>query len=127
MKTTFTVVDRLGEVLEHHRLRHAVLAGNVANVDTPGYQPVDLVATGGGSTGGVTMTATDARHLAGGAGAGGERVITDPSARGADGNAVALERELAKVDANRVRYAACAELATRRLALLHYAAADGGS
>ena len=111
MKTTFSTVDRLGEVLEHHRLRHAVLAGNVANVDTPGYVPKDLVEVKG----------------AGGHGASGERLIDDPSVVGADGNGVSLERELAKVDANRVRYGACAELASRRLALLRYAASDGAA
>jgi flagellar basal body rod protein FlgB len=44
---------------------------------------------------------------------------------GSDGNAVSLERELAKIDANRVRHSASAELASRRLALLRYAAGDG--
>ena len=43
----------------------------------------------------------------------------------ADGNAVSLERELAKIDANRTRYAATSELVTRRLAMLRYAAGDG--
>ncbi|MCA9678276.1 MAG: hypothetical protein KC464_24835 [Myxococcales bacterium] len=125
MKPVFDSIDRLGDALAFHRERHAVLAGNVANVDTPGYQPVDLAPVEGGGTTGLAMRRTDAGHLAGPATTGGARVITDPSPAGADGNAVDLERELAKVDANRVRYGACAELATRRLALLRYAASDG--
>ena len=36
-----------------------------------------------------------------------------------------LEKELAKIDANRVRYSASTELVSRRLALLRYAASDG--
>jgi flagellar basal body rod protein FlgB len=38
---------------------------------------------------------------------------------------VQLERELAKIDANRARYSTSAELVSRRLALLRYAAGDG--
>jgi len=45
--------------------------------------------------------------------------------QGADGNSVSLERELAKIDANRARYATAAELVSRRLAMLRYAAGDG--
>jgi flagellar basal body rod protein FlgB len=105
MKTAFGSVDHLGDVLAFERRRHAVLAGNIANVDTPGYQSLDLDAT---TVGGPA------------------RVVADPGPMGADGNAVSLERELAKIDANRVRYAANAELASRRLALLRYAAGDGG-
>jgi len=37
-------------------------------------------------------------------------------------NAVSLERELSKIDANRARYATSAELVSRRLAVLRYAA-----
>ena len=35
------------------------------------------------------------------------------------------ERELSKIDANRARYATAAELVSRRLAMLRYAAGDG--
>ena len=61
--------------------------------------------------------------------------VTDPrlvfddggALAGPDGNAVQLERELAKVDANRLRYATSSELVSRRMALLRYAAGDGTS
>ena len=36
------LVDSLQAALTYHRDRHAVLAGNVANLDTPGYRPLDL-------------------------------------------------------------------------------------
>lgn len=124
MKTLFDSVDRLESAMTFHRERHSVLAGNLANVDTPGYQPIDLEATEPLAPGGALAT-TDARHLQP-EGVGGTRVtFTDPSATGADGNSVSLEREMAKMDANRVRYAGAAELASRRLALLRYAAGDG--
>ena len=131
MKTLFDGVDRLEGALTFHRARHAVLAGNVANVDTPGYRPFDLAAQGGElNETGLAPATTAAGHISNngsldGANAGG-RLYDDagPSA-GADGNFVDLERELAKVDANRVRYAGTAELVSRKLAMLRYAATDG--
>ncbi len=103
----FDGVDGLTEAMSYHRDRHTVLAGNVANLDTPGYRPVDLERGAGG-------------------GPGHQLVIDDGGAlAGPDGNAVQLERELAKIDANRVRYATSAELVSRRLAMLRYAAGDG--
>jgi flagellar basal-body rod protein FlgB len=125
MKPLFDTVDRLGGALEFHRERHSILASNVANVDTPGYRPFDL-APALPPDDPTQLVATDARHIGA---AGGDqsdpRVFQDPGEAGPDGNAVELERELAKIDANRVRYGACAELVTRKFALLKYASGDG--
>lgn len=100
----------LQAALTFHRERHTVLAGNVANLDTPGYRPLDLSRPSPG-------------------GDGENQVITsfdDGGAfQGPDGNAVSLERELAKIDANRTRYNTTAELVSRRIAMLRYAAGDG--
>ena len=43
----------------------------------------------------------------------------------ADAPEVRLQRELSKIDANRVRYTTSSELVSRRLAVLRYAAGDG--
>jgi flagellar basal-body rod protein FlgB len=126
MSSIYLSVDRLERAMTFHRERHAVLAGNVANVDTPGYKPMDLAQVDAADAPGQLAT-TDARHLAGpGETAAGHRSFKDAGAlQTADGNAVNLERELAKVDANRIRYATSGELVSRRLALLRYAAGDG--
>lgn len=111
-----------------HRERHSVLAGNVANVDTPGYRPRDLKAAPVLQAGGAAMASTDPAHLQAGATGELEGAVlsfSDGGESGADGNTVTMERELAKIDANRVRYHATSELASRRLALLRYAAGDG--
>jgi len=132
MKTLFDGVDRMQAALGFHRDRHAVLAGNVANLDTPGYVPIDLARPTSdpigapGST--AAMVTTHPRHLDGAAAldAGEAQRFRDPAASvGADGNAVSLEREMAKIAANRVRYATTTELTSRRLALLRYGAGDG--
>lgn len=124
MTRIFGTVDQLAGAMTFHRERHTVLAGNVANLDTPGYRPADLERTPAGSPG--ALTRTDPGHLDPGGSPEAELVFDDGGAlQGPDGNAVALERELAKIDANRVRYTTSAELVSRRVAMLRYAAGDG--
>jgi len=128
MKTMFDAVDAMEGALTFHRERHGVLAGNLANLDTPGYKPLDLgrPTAAPTATGGVAMAATDPKHLGPGATpAGASATFEDPETAGVDGNAVNLEREMAKVAANRVRYATTTELVSRRLALMRYCATDG--
>jgi flagellar basal-body rod protein FlgB len=118
-------IDSLQAALTYHRERHTVLAGNIANLDTPGYRPKDLTRTLPGEAA-TQLAATDPGHLGSMQSA---QVVTSFDDGGAmqtpDGNAVSLERELAKIDANRARYATAAELVSRRMALLRYAAGDG--
>ena len=121
-----TTVDALQQAMTFNRERHTVLAGNIANLDTPGYRPVDLVrGRPDGNPG--TLAATTHGTSIGAAGSDGVVQAFDDGGQlqGPDGNAVSLERELAKIDANRTRYSTAAELVGRRLALLRYAAGDG--
>lgn len=129
MKTVFDAIDQMQGTLTFHRDRHALLAGNVANVNTPGYVPYDLVLDRlpAPPPGTMALEQTQAAHLGPSSKAiTAELVFDDPGTPGGDGNAVNLERELAKIDANRVRYATTTDLVSRRLALLRYAAGDGG-
>ncbi len=125
MKTLFDSVDQLSSAMTFHRERHSVLAGNLANVDTPGYRPLDLERIDGQAPGALPLAATDAAHLQATGTPDALVSFADGGNAGADGNAVSLERELAKLDANRVRYQTSAEVASRRLALLRYTAGDG--
>lgn len=124
MPVDLSTVDTLQQALTFHRERHTVLAGNIANIDTPGYRPVDLERRTANDP--QALETTNAAHLAS---PGGADFVTSFDDGGAlqswDGNAVSLERELSKIDANRVRYSTSSELVTRRLALLRYAAGDG--
>ena len=119
-----TTLDALEAALTYHRERHAVLAGNIANLDTPGFRPLDLTRTT--PMGGAAQSTTHEAHFSLSPSS---QVVTSfddgGAMQGMDGNAVSLERELSKVDANRTRYATSAELVSRRLALLRYAAGDG--
>jgi flagellar basal-body rod protein FlgB len=137
----FGSLNGVERMLDFHMERHSVLASNVANAETPGYQAHDLVsaeAAGGGSLqttdahhiGGSsgTLQTTNAHHIAVGSAeteSGG--TVVEVEGKRMDGNGVALERALAEVSANRLRYESGVELAKRQLAGLRYAATDGGS
>jgi flagellar basal-body rod protein FlgB len=129
VKTLFEGVDQMERAMTFHRERHGVLAGNLSNLDTPGYQPKDLerITPPAPSANALPVEKTDAAHLDAGAISTDEmRVFSDPAETvSADGNAVNLEREMSKIAANRVRYSTTTELASRRLSLLRYAAGDG--
>lgn len=77
--------------------RQAVLAQNVANANTPGYQPRD-VAPFAAMLGSVApgLAATDPGHMQPAVGAAGLRHAR-PRERAPDGNAVSLEDQLVKV------------------------------
>ena len=124
MAIDLSTIDTLQDALTYHRERHSVLAGNVANLDTPGYRAIDLERRTANDPGALAVT-NDGHQRA----PGGSDFVTsfDDGGRlpGSDGNAVSLERELSKIDANRARYATSAELVSRRFALLRYAAGDG--
>jgi flagellar basal-body rod protein FlgB len=123
VSSVFGPIDSLAGAMSYHRERNSVLVGNLGNIETPGYRPADLQRTVTGESGGLAVT--NPGHIGGGAN---DNVLVfddGGNLQGPDGNAVALERELAKIDANRVRYNTSAELVTRRLAMLRYAAGDG--
>jgi flagellar basal-body rod protein FlgB len=119
-------VDALEHAMTFNRERHTVLAGNVANLDTPGYRPVDLMRGNPDGSPGTLAATTSGTNIGA---TGSEQIVQSfddgGQLQGPDGNAVSLERELSKIDANRTRYATAAELVGRRLALLRYAAGDG--
>lgn len=124
MPVDMSTVDTLQAALTYHRERHTVLAGNIANLDTPGYRPVDLERRPADDPG--TMAVTHEGHLSSGPGPDFVTSFDDGGKLASwDGNAVSLERELSKIDANRTRYTTSSELVSRRLAMLRYAAGDG--
>lgn len=123
----YDAVNRMQRAMTYHRNRHSVVAGNIANLDTPGYKPMDLERVPeSASINAARVARTHKRHLAVGSSEAPARTIVDDNAiQSADGNAVNIEREMAKIDANRVRYSTTADLVSRRLGMLRYAASDG--
>ncbi|MET0386027.1 MAG: flagellar basal body rod protein FlgB [Polyangiales bacterium] len=115
--------------LDYHAQRHNVLASNIANTNTPGFRPRELLrveddefyAT-------LAMQRTEREHLPGRGIPAVHEVIKGPddwNVHGLDDNNVSLEREMSKLEANDLRYQGASRLVTRHLAMLRYAANDG--
>jgi len=115
--------------LRWHEQRQSVLAENVANADTPGFQGRDLAAFKPEDTASprkptMAVSRTDGRHLVGFAATGG-----GPALAGADrkaevtprGNAVVLEDEMMKVAGNQMDFQAASTLYERGMRLLRTA------
>ncbi len=123
----FGSLSNLERTMSFLRERNTVVASNIANLETPGYRPSDLVRTSTDEAGDFqTMMRTHASHLAAAEPVeGGELVTTDDREPGLDGNTVSLEQQMAKLSETRVRFAAASTVTSKRLALLRYAAGDG--
>jgi len=121
-------IEGLARTLTLHQQRHAVLASNLANVETPGYRARELdfqdalkqafEETSGGSgerTDGHATIALASPDRA-------PQVVEDKTApRRADGNTVDLDMQMAKLNANGTSYLALARILGRRVALLRQA------
>ena len=107
-----------------HQERQRVLAENVANADTPRFQPRDLVAPNfdprRAATSELALTRTSSAHMTGAAGT--TRFQTDRGNGGFEarpsGNAVTLEEEMLKVANNQMDFQAATSLYTRGLGML---------
>lgn len=144
MKLFDTTLTRLQESLDVRLVEHNVLAGNVANADTPGYRPKQMdfaqaMAAAQQVQGSDQMAVTNATHM----GPGGVTTIDSASratnaatsliqdGRGTspsiDGNEVDLDRTMAGMAENSLQYGASARAAGKKLAILRYVVSDGGS
>ncbi|MCC6812205.1 MAG: flagellar basal body rod protein FlgB [Deltaproteobacteria bacterium] len=123
----FDSLAPLERTLDYHAERQAVLGSNVANLNTPGFVAKDLVMDETTSNGTLALAESDSAHLQGieRAAASGTMVSDESTPAGRDGNNVSLEREMAKIMASSLRYDAAAEIVSRRLAMIRYAATDG--
>ena len=126
----FTAMEVSASGLSAERTRMNIAASNLANAQTTQsagggpYKRRDVVLSSVDVPG--AMAVTHEGHMAPPGTTDFVTSFDDGGAlQGQDGNAVSLERELSKIDANRARYATSSELVSRRIALLRYAAGDG--
>jgi len=129
MTGIFASVEVGHRALDYHLERHNILASNVANVETPGFRPRELVRDTPSTFQTVlALRTSDSAHLGAGAIDGHDRYrvaeerVVNP---GNDENAVSLERELSKLGANDLRYETAARVVQMQLGQLRYAASDG--
>ncbi|MFN3201714.1 MAG: flagellar basal body rod protein FlgB [Bradymonadia bacterium] len=135
MTILFDNLDRTLEAHLDYRLENQnLIAGNIANVDTPGYTPVTLkferqlneVLQGetppeyaGGATAGSKMSWRGPAYPR-------ADVEFDPRVLpDADGNSVDLDHEMAKLAENTLIYQAVTKAYTRRAAMMKYAILEG--
>jgi flagellar basal-body rod protein FlgB len=117
--------------MQWHQERQRVLAENVANADTPGFQPRDLVApkfegTRAPAPMGLTLVRTNPGHQATAAGGASFASMTDAGKQiRPTGNAVSLEEQMIKVAANQMDYQAATTLYGRSLGLIKTALGRG--
>lgn len=131
-------LELLGRALDARMDRQAILAGNLANADTPGFVPGDLdvaarmaappgssPAPGASSPGHLSLEGSlpAAPLPAPGAALGGP----DGAGPGADGNGVDIDRTLVALAENALHYNAAARTAGKKLAILRYVASDGAA
>jgi flagellar basal-body rod protein FlgB len=110
--------------------RQAVAAGNLANLDTPGYRAKELKfsdALDSRLDGGVTLEATDPRHFgtAPGAAATSRTVDAQGLAPRRDGNNVQLDRELLNMGQAALDFSAAQTVLAAKFQLVRYAINEG--
>jgi flagellar basal-body rod protein FlgB len=106
---------RLSEMVRVAVLRHQILSWNIANIDTPGYRPMEVsfseelrLASEAG-----TLPTTTVRPT----------VLADPAAGTGrfDGNAVDLDRQMAKMAENALWHNVLIQILNSRLNFLRIA------
>ncbi len=120
------LLSALTEKMKWHQARQGLLAENVANAETPGYQGRDLKAFGfeqhmrSLSTAKIETATTQAGHISvqgtGADGFGARRMNSFEVTP--EGNGVTLEDEMMKVASNQLDYQAITAVYTRSMRLL---------
>lgn len=116
----FNVIDNavgpLAASLGQKVQRHAAIAANIANVDTPGYKAVDVTFAEELQNAGIQMARTDRGHLtAGGFRPGSStKVMKLNGVPRRDGNDVNIEHEMVKMAENQIEYRFLTNMLKRR-------------
>ncbi|MBN2342377.1 MAG: flagellar basal body rod protein FlgB [Deltaproteobacteria bacterium] len=126
----FTEVNSVAGALDFHMQRQNLISGNIANVDTPGYTPKEIIRSDfiGGSDFAMELRRTDESHFSTsnlGIDEHYEVLDVKDHVPGNDLNYVSLDQEMAKLNANTLRYETVSKTVTKQLGILKYAASDG--
>jgi flagellar basal-body rod protein FlgB len=129
MSDLFRGVDAQRRALDFHVSRHNVLASNLANAETPGFRPLELLRdTDKTQLTAQPLTATAEGHFSVALAEQEETYMTREDRTvepGANGNAVSLEHEMSKLAANDIRFEGAVKIVASQLAMLRYASNDG--
>jgi len=109
--------------MQWHQERQRLLAENVANADTPRFQPRDLAPPtfDPARSASLGLARTSTAHLASASAEAGRTEVRGGFETRPSGNAVNLEDEMIKVAANQMDFQAVTSLYSRGLALIRTA------
>lgn len=124
------IFSALTDKMQWHQQRQGLLAENIANAQTPGYQGRDLQAYHfanhmNGSSATLTNVATQPMHIAVNSGGQGGGPFGAQQSHGfevtPEGNAVSLEDEMMKVTTNMTDYQAATSVYEKSMKILRTA------
>ena len=129
MNRVDNALDFQATALRLRAQRQEVLAGNIANADTPNYKARDfdfaqalqaaVAGRTGGHVGGLPMTTTAPGHLPGNVQAGTPRLLyRTPSQDAVDGNTVDMDRDRAEFSETALQYQAGITFISHQLKLM---------
>lgn len=120
-------IDLLSKSLDMYLTRHDVIADNIANAETPMFKARRVEFEGEmqraleNSEAGFDTPTHAIESVQ-------PNVFEDPEAEvGQDLNTVDMDREMAQLTKNDIKYSAATEAITKKFSLLKYAISDGGS
>lgn len=113
--------------MQHLAARTGVIAGNIANADTPGYVARDLKKPDFRVMAAQSLATSDARHIQHGAAAGGRvrsEAAPDPDAA-LNGNRVSIEMQMMKLSETRMDYQLASGVYRKAVDMVRLAARGG--
>ena len=126
----FSDVNSVAAALNFHMERQNLISANIANVDTPGYAPKEINRGDfeGGSEFAMALRRTNEAHYQTsslGPDENYEVYEVRDHVPGNDLNYVSLDKEMARLNANTLRFETVSKVVSHKLGVLKYAAADG--
>ena len=130
------LIDTVGKSLDLRVKRENIISSNISNIDTPGYTPMDISfddelkeLLDKDKNNEVDIQATDKMHITDEINIDdieGELFFDPHASPNNDRNTVDLDQEMSKLSINSILYNAQVTVLNKKLALLKYAATDGG-
>lgn len=130
MKLNEPVLDRMKLYLDYAVRKQKVIASNLANVETPGYQRKQLEFEEVFQTevdGQLSLQKTSSQHLESR-----PRLLREPVVRetytgsmGHDGNNVDLDQEMTDLSQNVLKFSVVSQLLQKKLSMIAYSIREG--